>query len=245
MKSYQTLCSLVTLWATLVACVFAEEKRYDLRINGGLTLTDGNSDTLLVNTGIKYESERATLGAIRLNMEGNYGETRARNEKETNTENIKADANARRDIHKKNYVYAAGSALYDKISLVDYRFILGPGAGWFLIRSEIQTLTVEAGPSYIWEQVDDKASNHLAFRLSQRFERRLSETARIWQQTEYLPKAEDFNDYLLTSEIGIEAAVSSRVHLRLVAQSAYDNQPANAELKKHDLTIISGLSVAL
>ena len=61
---------------------------------------------------------------------------------------------------------------------------------------------------------------------------------------EYLPEAEDFDNYLLTAEVGIEAAVSTRVSLRVVLQDKYDNTPALGA-ERNDLSLIAGLGFTL
>jgi hypothetical protein len=83
-----------------------------------------------------------------------------------------------------------------------------------------------------------------------------SDKAKIWQSAEYLPKANDFGDYLLSAEVGAEAAMNSRVSLRIVLQDKYDSTPAivladkndsasGSALNANDLTLIAGVAIKL
>ena len=59
-----------------------------------------------------------------------------------------------------------------------------------------------------------------------------------------MPQAEDFDDYLLNAELGVEAALNSHVNLRTVLQNRYDNTPGEG-LEKNDLALITGIGVSL
>jgi putative salt-induced outer membrane protein YdiY len=212
--------------------------------NAGLTLTDGNSDTLRANAGVLFEAEQPALGSVRAGMEGNYGETTTAGKSETDVENLKAFLDTRKTLTERTYASINTSAVYDDQALIDYRVIAGPGLGGLLYKDERGELSVEAGPAYLWEEVDGQADEYLVLRFAQRLDFKISETARFWQQVEYVPEAEDFDNYLLNSEIGVTADVAPRLALRVVLQSSYNNQPA-ADTERHDLTLISGLSFSL
>ena len=68
--------------------------------------------------------------------------------------------------------------------------------------------------------------------------------AKLVQSLEYLPEAEDFDNYLLVGEIGVEAAMSDRLSLRVVLQSKYDNTPAEGK-ERNDLSLIAGIGMHL
>ena len=136
------------------------------------------------------------------------------------------------------------SVLTDDIADIRYRVTLGPGLGAYLVKNAKTSLSAEVGPSYIWEEVGDIRNDYFAVRFAERFEHVLSATAKIWQSVEYIPKADDFSDYLLNMEVGIEAAINSHVNLRLVLQDKYDSTPG-VDLEENDLTLIAGIGVKL
>lgn len=222
----------------------AKTERFKNTLSIGVTMTDGNSETLQANAALVTEGEQKGLGSVRAGIEGNYGESTVGDQKDTTIENARLFANAKKTITSMTFAYLDGSVLYDNIADIDYRTTIGPGLGSYLLKSDTQALSVEAGLSYIWEKVDGLSDNYLAIRIAERFEQTLSATAKAWQSAEYLPKADDFGDYLINAELGLEAAISTSMNLRVVLQDKYDSTPA-IELERNDLTLIAGISVNL
>ncbi|HMP75207.1 MAG TPA: DUF481 domain-containing protein [Kiritimatiellia bacterium] len=229
--------------AVLVAGVLsahAEEKApSENSIALGVTMTDGNSDTLLATVGLEHNRKRDGY-SLRLALDGAYGEDKD----ETTTENVKGVGEYRKLLSERAYILGSLSALYDSIADVDYRVIVGVGPGYFLMKDEAASLGVEVGPAFIAEEVGGVESEEWALRVGQRYERQLSPTAKTWQSLEYLPLVDDFDDYLLNAEIGIEAAINSRASIRLVVKNAYDSTPA-ADAEKSDTTLIGALAFQL
>ena len=222
----------------------AEERKFDVTVSAGAALTDGNSETLQANASIVAEGEIENLGSVRGGVVGNYGETTANDEKATTVENAQAFANAKRTLSPAAFAYLATSLLYDNIARIDYRATLGPGAGIFLIKNDTTKLSVEAGFSYIWENVADIDDEYAAARAAERFDHQLGHSARIWQSLEFLPQIDDFGNYLIDAEIGAEAALNSRLNLRLVLHNRYDSEPGTG-LEQNDLSLIAGVSIKL
>ncbi len=222
----------------------AETKGFNHTLSLGVTLTDGNSETLQANAALVTEGEKEGLGSVRAGVEANYGESAVDGETETTIENARLFANVKKTISPRTFASLDGSLLYDDIAAIDYRGILAPGVGTYLVKNDSTALYFEVGPAYVWEQVGGISDDYLALRLAQRLDHALSPTARMWQSAEYVPKADEFDDYLLNAEVGVEADVNTRVHLRLVLQNKYDSTPA-MDLEKNDLTLIAGIGVSL
>jgi len=227
-----------------MSMVQAANEGFKHTLSLGVTLTDGNSDTLQANAALVTEGEKEGLGSVRTGIEANYGESTVDGATETTIENARLFANVKKTISPRTFASLDGSLLYDDIAAIDYRAILAPGVGSYLVKNDSTALYFEVGPAYVWEKVADESDDYLALRLAQRVDHALSPTARMWQSAEYLPKADDFDDYLLTAEVGVEAAVNTRVNLRLVLQNKYDSTPA-MDLEKNDLTLIAGIGVSL
>ena len=234
-----------------------QKKGFTAALNAGLTMTDGNSETLAANVGLVAEGEKEGLGSVIAGADFNYGENTVKTETtddagvatvsesdEKTIENAKAYANVKKTLSPRTFAYLDGSVLYDDIALIDYRATLGPGLGAYLVKNDKRTLTLEAGPSYVWEKVDGASNDYLALRFAERYTCQVTKTAKLVQALEYLPEAEDFDNYLLTGDVGVEAAMNDRLSLRVVLQDKYDNTPAlNAE--RNDLSLIAGLGFTL
>jgi putative salt-induced outer membrane protein YdiY len=211
----------------------------------GLNLTRGNSKTMLGNASLKSENRKGqnewTLGA-----EGNYGETEVtvdgEKKDETNIQNAKGNVEYRRLFTERTYGYLRAELAYDEIANLKYRLTVGPGAGHYLIKSDRQLLGVEGGVAYIWDKLGDEKDNRAAFRAAQNYNWKVSETARIWETVEYLPTADDWGNYLLNAEVGAEAAMTTKVNLRVVLQDKFNSRPA-PDKKENDLTLIAGIKI--
>ncbi len=238
------IASVSLLMVSVMSMAQAETEGFKHTLSLGVTLTDGNSETLQANAALITEGEKDGLGSVRAGVEANYGESTVDGQTETTIENARLLANVKKTISPRTFASLDGSLLYDDIAAIDYRGIIAPGVGTYLVKNDSTALYFETGPAYVWEKVADISDDYFALRLAQRLDHVLSPTARMWQSAEYLPKADDFDDYLLNAEIGVEAAVNARVNLRLVLQNKYDSTPAMG-LKKNDLTLIAGIGVSL
>ena len=227
-------------------------------LNAGLTMTDGNSETMAANVGLTTEGVKDGLGSVIAGADFNYGESTVSSTatdpatgesvvtetEETTVENAKAFVNVKKTLSAKTFAYLDGSVLYDDVALIDYRATLGPGLGFYLVKNDKRQLSLEAGPSYVWEKVDGASNDYLALRFAERYSCQATKTAKLVQSLEYLPEAEDFDNYLLTAEIGVEAAMNDHLSLRVVLQDKYDSTPA-AGAERNDLSLIAGLGFSL
>jgi putative salt-induced outer membrane protein YdiY len=208
----------------------------------GLTLTKGNSDTVLVTLGAdargEWQKDIWSLGGSLT-----YGEQDVSGKSETTAQNAGGFIQYQRLINERLFGSIREEAFHDKIADVDYRVITSPAIGYFFIKREQTRLSGEAGPSYVVERLgaDTRARHFFTARLAERLEHSFSETWKVWQQLEWLPQVDKFSNYLLNAEVGTEVALNAWFSLRVVLQDKFDNQPAEGR-KKNDLTLITSLA---
>lgn len=221
---------------------------WNTSVSLGVNLSRGNTRTMLLNGSVasefKKDSSEASLG-----IEGNYGETDVTladgtTETQGNVENARAYADYRRLLNARTYGYLNGDLRNDNIAEIDYRFMVGPGIGQYLLKGDSINLGVEAGPTYIKEKVAGIEDDKVALRVAEKFDWKMTANSKIWESVEYLPAFDDFGDYLLNAEVGAEAAMNARLSLRLVLQDKFDSTPG-AGLKQNDLVLIGGLTCKL
>ena len=217
---------------------------WNTTVGAGVNLSRGNTKSMLLNGSVVSEFKKDKNEA-KVGVEGNYGETEvtlADKTKETqgNVENSRAFADYRRLLNERTYGYLSGEVRNDNIAKIDYRAMVGPGIGQYLLKSDRQNLAVEIGATYIMESVDGVKDEKPALRLGERYDLKVGDASKIWESVEFLPAFQDFGDYLMNAEVGAEAAMNTRLSLRLVLQDKYDSTPG-AGLKKNDLVVIGGL----
>lgn len=244
MKRMLIVCACAWAVAVVQAEEAAKPAAFATKLSAGLTLADGNSESLQANASLISEGEKQGLGSVRAGIEANYGETTKDDVEETTINNARAFVNTRKTLSPLTFGVLDLSVLRDDIADVDYRVTVSPGLGAYAFKRDTCSLAFEAGPAYVWEKVGGVSDDYLALRFAERFTVAPSATSKLWQAVEYIPKASDFGDYLLSAEIGAEAALNARLNLRLVFQDKYDSTPAEG-LEENDLVVIAGASVSL
>lgn len=223
------------------APVVTEAKPLSSSIALGVNVNDGNTDNSMFNAAFVLDQLLQSGDTLRLAADAAYGET----EDDKTTDNANASFDFRHMFATRCYGAFNTSYKTDDIADLDYRVIVSPGAGYFLMREENVFLTAEAGPALIAEKKNGQEStDEFAWRIAQRYERTMDTSAKFWQSAEYLPQADDFDIYLFNAEIGVEAPISGNLNVRLVVRNAYDSNPA-PERENNDLSVIGALAYSL
>jgi putative salt-induced outer membrane protein YdiY len=215
-------------------------KGWETTAAAGVSLTRGNTDTLLatlgLQTGRKWERDEVAAG-----VSGAYGEDQGNKTQEQ----INGFGQYNRLFTERFYGAFRFDAMSDEIADLDYRFKLSPMVGYYLIKNAKTTLAVEAGPALVFEHYSPKGlapygESYWAARFAERFEHKLTDTTKIWESVEYVPRVDEWAEkYLLTAEVGIDTAITKKLSLRVVFQDLYDSQPAPGR-KNNDLRLIAG-----
>lgn len=218
---------------------------WDKSVLLGVNYTDGNTNTTNVNVGgtvaRDYESNAWLFQAIYNYGAASEGADQPRTE---NTNNFRALADYKRVLESDWYAGAGTSFAHDEIADLKYRTIVSPSIGKYLVREDDLKLSLEAGPSYIWEKLGDETENYAAARVADRFEYAFSETSKVYQFFEYLISFEDASQYIFNAEVGIESALNSSLSLVLTVRDYYINQPAEGRVP-NDVMTITALKVTL
>lgn len=202
----------------------------------GLTLTRGNSDTLLFTGNIlsakKWDEHEVSLGA-----DTTYGES----EDVKNAETLHGFGQYNRLFTERAYGFVRLDGLHDAIADIEFRFTLSPGIGYYFIKEPKTTLSGEIGPGFVYEKQGRETRGYITLRLAERFEHKLNDRARIWQSLEILPQIDDYENFIANFELGIESALTEKLSLRAYIQDTYDNEPAPGR-KRNDLKLVSALA---
>lgn len=209
--------------------------KWETLATAGLTLTKGNSDTLLANLGVtsarKWQANEAGLGAS-----FSYGEASGLK----NVDNVSGFAQYNRLFSERFYGGLKLNAVKDEIADLDYRVTISPLAGYYFVKATNTLLSAEVGPSYVIEQLGGVSQSYAGLRVGERFEHKFANRARVWQTADFTPQVDRFRKYLVNAELGASAAITDQVSLRVVLQDAYDSIPAPGR-KANDIRLISGL----
>ena len=226
---------------------------WDASLALGLTLTRGISKTLLFSGTFdadkKWDKNELHFGAA-----GVYGEqtvetttgTTTSSHNDVTADSINGFGQYNRLFTERLYGYARVEGLYDRIAGIDYRLTISPGLGYYLIKNTNTMLRAEVGPGFVWEQDAASGTNGIShqsyytLRFAEKFEQKLSEHAKFWEGVEYLPQVDNFENYIINAEVGIESSMTKKLSLQAVLQDSYRNDPTPGKLP-NDLRLIAGV----
>lgn len=208
----------------------------------GLTLTRGNSDTLLgtlsIATGKKWDQNEVSLGA-----DGAYGRTKQDGKNNTTAESLHGFGQYNRLFTERFYGYGRIEGLHDGVADIKYRITISPGAGYYFIKTKPMELSGEVGPGYVHQKLGHDEQSYATLRVAEKFHYALSDRARLWESAEWLPQVDRFKNYIINAEIGIEADLSSsqKLSLRTYLDDTYNNVPA-AGRQKNDAKLVAAIA---
>lgn len=203
----------------------------------GLTLTKGNSDTLLFTADV-LAARKWTADELNLGASASYGE----NSSIKNNETLRGFGQWNHLFTDRFYGYLRAEALHDAVADVEYRVTLSPGVGYYFIKTDRTRLSAEAGPGVVFEKQGAVEKEYFTARIAQRLDHKLNDKARIWESIEFLPQLDDLNNYIINAEVGVEAALTKKLSLRVYAQDTYDREPA-AGRKQNDIKLVSSIAL--
>lgn len=199
----------------------------------GFTLTSGNAETVLATANV-ISTRKWTRSDLTLGLDGAYGE----NEEIKSTEMIRGYGQYNWMFQERFFGYGRVEAFHDAIADVEYRVTLSPGLGYYFVKNEKITLRTEFGPAWIIEKLGSEEDNYITLRLAERLDWKLSKTSTLWQSVEILPQVDDFENFLVNAEIGVETALTEKMTLRAFVQDTYDNEPAPGR-KENDVRFVT------
>jgi len=202
----------------------------------GLTLTRGNSDTLLFTAGVQTH-RKTPANEYSFGVDGAYGE----NDSVKSQDLLHAFGQYNHLFSDRAFGYVRGDGLRDEIADINYRISLSPGAGYYFLKATNTTLAGEIGPGVVFQDLGGQEATFSTLRLAERYEHKFNHGgARFWESVEFLPQLDRLDNYLVNAELGVESALSKRLSLQVVLNDAYDSRPAASHLK-NDVKLVSGI----
>jgi putative salt-induced outer membrane protein YdiY len=213
-------------------------------VSAGLTLTRGNSDTTLATltaaTDRKTDIDEWSLGA-----NATYGKARVTQGTTTISSTTAQQADGFLQYNylftPRFYAYARIEGFHDDVASIHYRLTVGPGLGYYLVKNKRMDLSAELGPGYISQEIGSERENYVTLRAAEKFHWQLSDRARLWETAEIDPDAENWGNYIVMAEFGVEADLLANKNLSLQCylDDNYNSKPAPGRLKNDEKTVIA------
>lgn len=186
---------------------------------------------------------KITYGKDRLRHILDYDFAYGRTEGITSANRMDAASKLDYDLTGRWYVYSLMNGGYDQIRNVIYRFEIGPGIGYHVVKRTNFILNFEAGMDYQAQQLKDGTRPNLFFyRLAENFTWKATARLSMDEKFEYLPRVEKPNEYKLRFESNVRYALNSNMYLVLTVLDLFESRPA-AGVSKNDLQVRSSVGI--
>jgi putative salt-induced outer membrane protein YdiY len=231
-----------------------KEPRWESSAGLAFAVATGNTENMLftANASTQRLGER---NEWRFGASAGYGESRPPDDgdpatdesMEQNTGFVRGFGQYNRLFTDRFYGLARLEAQHDSIADIDYRVPLSVGAGYYFLKDEKFTLSADLGPGYVWEKLAGQTEEYAALRAGEKFEWKISATARLWQTLEYTPQIDDFENSVIEATLGVESKLYGNLSLRVEAQDIYRTRPAliagtNQSRENNDFRLLAGLN---
>ena len=204
----------------------------------GLSLTQGNSDTLNINATVDNTYDPKAKNAMRWNALFLRG-------KQNGVLSVYRVSGMFRDEYTVNhrvFTFAQLDALHDTFKGIDYLVAPATGVGYKVIDTKPTSFNVDAGVGGLVERdVGAPATGSGALTFSEKLVHQLSDTTTLKESATSLLKMNDFADGLYTFQIGIAARVNSRLQLTVDFLDTFKNHPVDGLTHKHDVAVVTGI----
>jgi putative salt-induced outer membrane protein len=214
----------------MVESVFAEEpqKGWKGNVEGGYIQTDGNNDSKTFSVAGKAEGDFG-FGKLTASGNGLYGKSKDQKTGVTTTSNKNWLGNLKYDqnLTERSYLFASETVERDTLKGIEIRYSHQGGLGYYLMKSDHDTLKVEAGAGYVNEHPvkPNRNKGYPAARGYGEFVHNFTEKTRFEQWVEYLPNLKEGKDYVIREESALITNLMGQFALKASFLVVYDNLP--------------------
>lgn len=206
----------------------AKRPKWKATVEGGITATEGNSDTMVGRA--KFEAIRTTPNdLLKFYAGADYSE---QNDRRNRNEYI-AGVRYEHSISPRTWFWFARSEFeHDEFEDLDFRATFAGGMGYYWLREDRQELKTLAGPGYRYQKFNNGVTtDDVILDLGLDYRRELCDWLRFTHTTTYSPSVGDFADYRLTLDTALlmPLATSDIWKLKLGVRNDYNSRPLGSE----------------
>lgn len=200
---------------------------WDNHAEFGLDGSDGNADTLALQTGLemKRKTDAYTLG---IDIDYRFAESQGVRNENNGRFNLDYD---RLFPNTPWSAFGKFGLEYDTFKVFDLRVNLNGGVGYHWIRDDNTTLVTRfgAGASQEIGAPDDSWVAEAVFGAE--YERQVNKRNKIKAKVDYFPEWSDFDNFRLVTDLGWEILLdeADNLSLKLALTDRYDSTPQGAE----------------
>jgi putative salt-induced outer membrane protein YdiY len=135
---------------------------------------------------------------------------------------------------KKFYGYANVGVQKDRINNLDLRLTPGIGIGYQWVERPDFNISTEAGGTWVYQEFRNVSTpqENFSARIAYHIDKSLwDDKVKLFHDLEFLPGIQHTNDYIVTTDIGLRAAITENMFSELKAIFDFDSKPAPGAVK--------------
>jgi len=220
-----------------------EKPRWKGAVIAGATLVRGNSESSTVT--VNGEATRRTDNSRSSFAAGYYFANQRNNTtRDTSTSADNWFIKGQYDHFFSKRFYGYGNLHYekDRIANLSMRATPGIGIGCQWVEKPDLNFSTEGGANWVYEEYSDPSETrtYMAGRLAYHLDKSFNGFVKGFHNLEYIPNFEQTDAFLVNSDVGLRATLTSQLVVEAKAQLAYNSQPADDRDTK-DMRYILGV----
>ena len=210
------------------------------------------SGEVLLGTDLAYGAKdrelyagRLKLNYVRLPLRNNldYLFTYGRTDSELSANRMDGTMKTDYDLNPRVYLYSLVAAGYDEIRKIDWRYEVGPGSGYQLVKRTNFVFRVEGGFQYQVQNFEGNRQDEIFYhRLAEELKWNIGTLFTFDEKAEYMPELTDFSEYRFRVEANLRYWLRSNLSLNFTVINLYDTMSAPG-VGQNDLQLRSSIGL--
>lgn len=216
----------------------ADPQGWDTTLSATASLAQGNSESTRVAIGIESAYRNDTRESF-LDLAYLFGE----DAQTTTADQLRAAARYNQKLSRLTFLSYGITYLRDDVADVAYRVTPNFALGRYLVKDDTLTLSVEAGPGYVFEEVGGVTDDYLSYIAAERLIWAINDRTKFKQDVVLNAAAADLDNLTIAASATLDTAITDDLSLRAGLTYLFDNQPA-AGRERSDTTFTTGLAIS-
>jgi putative salt-induced outer membrane protein len=207
----------------------------------GISVTNGNSDTVNYNLAFELKHDPMTRNVIKAT--GLY--LRGTQEGSLTVNRTSLGLRDEYELSSRTFLFGQVEYLRDTFKLIDYLVAPTGGIGFKIVDTERTQYAVDVGVGASWEKnpgLDTRTNAVIS--AGEKLTHQFTPTATFKHAATALWTADDFEDGLYTVSIGLATKITERVQLTIDVLDTYKNLPPTPETKKNDVALVTAIAAS-
>ncbi|RYZ85117.1 MAG: DUF481 domain-containing protein [Proteobacteria bacterium] len=226
---------LVALMPLLIASAWAEDGLKN-ESELGYVLTSGNTK---VSTLTVKEKSAYTLGLNTIAFTGSY--LTSKNQGVTSAKNWNLGLRLERALSERFSIFIGQAVLGDRFQQIKQRYNSDLGGKYFIMKEDTLNWFAELGYRFTKENATVMSRNFHYIRAYTEIEKKWNESVSTKYWIEYLPNFTESEDYLINTELSLNAMLNSVFSVKTGYLVRFDGQPAAGVPEKTDTVFTTAL----